>query len=323
MSPIRPLGRQVQKLAWALPVAVAAVASVGLLRLGRQFPAAAASPALLGPFILPVLGLALEAGALVALSWAHLRTLIGLEDLASSARIRATLPLLASFVLVLGAAELVPRGTERPGAFANELLETARTSCSGAKPVLVPLLGLQVNCLDAGRFEGFVPGVRAVHVAMQQLRFSDDLRRVEIAGLQLSAERSLRVQLRAGSARVVGLAPWSRSPRFSAGLRVAILGALGFGLWLPACFVFSRRWLSSLQAGSLTSQPRPWAIDLFGNLLLVAPGVVIALGFVLLDQERALPAAYAGVSAFGLATLGLVGLVARRAPRIFASFRGS
>src|SRR5688572_8869610 len=55
-----------------LPAAVLVVGLIGLLRLARQFPAAAESPGLLVPFLMPVLALALEAGALVALSAAAL-----------------------------------------------------------------------------------------------------------------------------------------------------------------------------------------------------------------------------------------------------------
>lgn len=325
MRLIRPWGQLLRQFGLALPLAVVAVAAVGFFRLARQFPAAVAGPALLVPFVRPVLALALEAGAVIALSLAQLRTLAGLGGVAPLARARATLPLLVMLALVVGAAELIPRGTERPGAFANELLETARASCSGSKLVPVPLLGLSVNCQDVGRIEGPMPGVRSVQVAMRQLKFSDDLRRADIAGLELSASRSLRLHLRAASVRVVGLAPWARSPRFSPRLRFAILTALGFALWLPACLGFPGRVAPPAPGRAELAPPRsaPWVTRLFGSLLLAAPGAVVAAGFVTLDQERAGAAAFAGVALLGVATLGLVSLVVRIAPRILASFRGS
>ncbi len=63
-----PLTTKFRYFAWGLPLATATVATLGAIRLTHQFPAATGSPGLLVPFLLPVLALALEAGALVALS---------------------------------------------------------------------------------------------------------------------------------------------------------------------------------------------------------------------------------------------------------------
>lgn len=293
---------------------------------------------MLVPFLLPVLALALEAGALVALSTVQLRELMrGATPLVSNGqsvpsgpltRARATLPLLVLLVVVLGAAEAIPRGTEHPGAFANKLVQTARDSCSaGAKDVPVPLLGLSVSCA-AGRIEGPMPGVQAIQVAMRELTFSDDLRRVDIVGLELTAARALRVHLVAGRARIAGLAPWSRSSRLTAWGRFAILGALGAALWLAATLGWSSA--SRSVAGATSSAPAaldagqrgPRWLGMLATLVVAVPGAVVAAGFITLDQERADPAAYAGAALLGLVALGLVRLLAWRVPRIFSSFNG-
>lgn len=334
--PSAPAGRLARDFALILPIAVLAVGALGLVRLSRQFPAAAASPALLVPFLLPVLALALEAGALVALSTVQLRGLLrGIAPLVSApsgaraplARLRATLVPLALLAVVLGAAELIPRGTEHPGAFANELVQTARASCGGgAQVVPVPLLGFNVSCATA-RMEGPMPGVRSIQVAMRELTFSDDLRRVDIVGLELTAARALRVHLVAGRARIAGLAPWSRSPRLSPLGRFAVLAALGAALWLAATLGWG-----SVAASAAASLEEPlavlvdkgWrgrALELLANLLLAVPGAAVAAGFISLDQERAAPLAYASAALLGLVALGVVRLLVWRVPRIFSSFR--
>lgn len=328
--PSAQAGRLARDFALILPIAALGVGVLGLVRLGRQFPAAAASPGLLVPFLLPVLALALEAGVLVAFSTVQLRELLRRAGPTSSspsglsaalARARATLPLLALLALVLGAAELIPRGTEHPGAFANDLVRTARGSCNaGAQVVPVPLLGLSVSCA-AGRIEGPMPGVRSIQVAMRELTFSDDLRRVDIVGLELSAARALRVHLVAGRARIAGLAPWSRSPRLGPLGRFGVLAALGVALWLAAAL----SWRSLPSAGDASSEPgwrgrRRRALALLASLLLAAPGAVVAAGFISLDQARAEPLAYASAGLLGLMALGLVRLLVWRVPRIFSSF---
>jgi len=298
-----------------LSAATLVVAAFGLIRLGRQFPSAASSPALLVPFLLPVLALALEAGALVALSAVQLGLL--LRDVAPtpSRRAFATLPLLALFSLVIGVAELIPRGTEHPGAFANELVQTARGSCDQSGTVPIPLLGLSVRCGAPSRIVGAMPGVRSVQVAMGELTFSDDLRQVEIAGLELTAARSLRVHLQAGTARITGMAPWSRSPELSLLGRFAILSALGAALWLAANSLWRPFGLAAPSTWG-----KPWR-RLLGGLLLALPGAVVAAAFITLDQDRAAPFAYTSAAFFGIVALWLLGSLARRAPRIFGYFR--
>src|SRR5262249_12313325 len=123
------LRQQFSHFALGLPVAASVVAGLGVARLTHQFPAAASSPGLLVPFLLPVLALALEAGALVALSVALLSVLTAAPSARVAARARATLLLLGLLALVLALAEAIPRGTEHPGAFANELVQSARSSC--------------------------------------------------------------------------------------------------------------------------------------------------------------------------------------------------
>lgn len=327
----RSAARLLRHFGLFLPLAALAVAAFGLFRLGRQFPAAAASPTLLVPFLLPVLALALEAGALAALSAAHLR-----DRLRSTASLgqqtRRSLPLLAGFGLVLLVAELIPRGTEHPGSFANELVATARASCEGDGKVPVPLLGLSVSCKEQ-RIEGPMPGVRQVQVAMRELTFSDDLRGVDIVGLDLTAARALRVHLVAGRAHIVGLAPWSRSPRLTPLSRLALLAALGAALWLGASLAFRPERTQSKtksQFGSeLTPPPREgaaaerrgrWWLDALLSLLFAAPGAAIAVAVISFDQERAAPLAYASAALAGLLALGLLRLLERAAPRIFRSF---
>lgn len=312
----RSAARRLRHFGLFLPLAALAVAIFGLIRLGRQFPAAAASPSLLVPFLLPVLALALEAGALVALStaqlWAVLETASTFRE-----RCRQTLPLLAFMALVLAGAELVPRGTERPGAFANDLIATARSSCEGNAKVPVPLLGLNVSCAQPQRIEGPMPGVRAVQVAMTELVFSDDLRGVDIVGLDLTAARALRVHLVAGRARIAGLAPWSRSPRLTPLARFVMLAALGALLWLAT----NLAWRASPPSPDAPATPRRWQLGL-ASLLFATPGAAAAARVITLDQERAEPAAYATAALLALVGLGLVLLLGRAAPRIFRSFSG-
>ena len=304
-----------------LPAAAGVVGILGLLRLERQFPAAASSPALLVPFLLPVLALALEAGALVALSAVQLRELLR-STAPLAARARATLPLLAALALVLAVAELIPRGTEHPGAFANDLVQTARESCEKGGSVPVPLLGLNVTCSEPRRIEGPMPGVRSIQVAMRELTFSDDLRGVDIVGLELTAARALRVHLVAGRARIAGLAPWSRSPRLSPLQRFGVLAALGAVLWLAASIVWQPGAVSASEPKDSTdARPgRRW-LSLLAGLLLAVPGAVVATGFITLDQDRAAPLAYGGAALAGLVALAALVFLGRRVPRIFSSFR--
>jgi hypothetical protein len=317
-GPSAPSGwSRVQAFGLTLLAAALVVGALGLVRLGRQFPGAAASPGLLVPFLLPVLALALEAGALVALSVVQLGVLLRGTTPAALLRARATLPLLALLTFVVGVAELIPRGTEHPGAFANELVQTARGSCKAERSVAVPLLGLNVLCSAPPRITGPMPGVRSVQVAMGELTFSDDLRRVEITELELTASRALRVHLKAGKAHIAGLAPWSRSPLLSPFGRFAVLAALGAALWLASSLL----WRPLAADPELSAQPgRPWQ-RLLGALLLAAPGALMAARFISLDQDRAAPSAYASAGLAGVAALWLLGLLARRLPQIFNSFR--
>jgi hypothetical protein len=261
---------------------------------------------LLVPFLLPVLALALEAGALVAFSVSVLRLYRDLQARPLAARARAVLPLLALFAVVLGLAEALPRGTERPGAFANELVESARHSCSGSGSVPVPLLGLSIRCDRGLRIEGPMPGVPSVKVAMQTLVFSDDLRRVQITGLDLTARRSLTVNLKADRARVAGLAPWARSARFTPVFRCAILLAVGLGLAVVAALA----WAPARPVEPADAQPKRWLRWLrtgLGGL----PGLAAAAVVIALDQEQARALAYGAALAAGLAVL--LALVALRA----------
>jgi hypothetical protein len=232
-------------------------------------------------------------------------------------RARATWPLLALLGLVLGVAELIPRGTEHPGTFANELVQTARTSCGRSGSVPIPLLGLSVRCGTTERIEGPMPGVRAIEVAMHELTFSDDLRQVDIVGLDLTAKHSLQVHLAAAHARITGLAPWSRSPRLTPGARFAMLSALGAALWLAASVAWAAR---ARPPASDAERGAAWWW-LLGRALCVLPGAIAAAGFVWLDQDRAEPLAYAGAGLLGVLALGGLSVLGRRLPQIFSSFK--
>jgi hypothetical protein len=308
--------------ALGLMAAASVVALLGVLRLTHQFPAAAASPRLLAPFLVPVLGLALEAGALVALSGALLGLLARAPTAGVLARARATWALLGLLSCCVALAQLIPRGTEHPGAFANELVQSARSSCGQTGKVPVPLLGLSVSCAAPQRIEGSMPGARSVQLGMGQLTFSDDLRRVEIRALEISAASSLRVRLRADTARVSGLAPWSRSPRLSPLGRFTMLAALGVVLWLSASLLLrpptrvDRR--SAVDRGDTSGRFWRWG----GYLLFGSPGAVIAAAVIALDQAQAAPLAYAGAGVLGGVALGLVALLLARFPRICSSFQG-
>jgi hypothetical protein len=302
--------------ALVLPVAALGVGLFGVLRLTRQFPAAAASPGLLVPFLLPVLALALEAGALVAFSAGVVRLCRSVPRRPLAKRLVGLLSLAAPFALVLGLTEALPQGTERPGAFANELIASARSSCSsGARgSVPVPLLGLSVRCERDLLIEGPMPGVPSVRLAMQSLTFSDDLRRVQISGLDLTAKRALAVRLRAASASISGLAPWARSARLSPLARCALLGGIGLALALVTA-------LSWRPSDSGVAERRRWRRAL-PSALGGLPGLAAALVVIALDQEQARPAAYVSAVAAGLLML-LPLLIARaRVPKIFSSFSG-
>lgn len=311
-TPRAPIG----VFAFSLPACALVVGIVGVLRLGRQFPSAAQSPSLLVPFLLPVLALALEAGGLVALSISVCSALGRAASAPVATRVRLTLPLVGLLALVLAVAETIPRGTDNPGLFANELLSSARRSCGPAGQVEVPLLGLHVRCGSPQRIEGPMPGAPGVRLAMNELMFSDDLRRVQITALDLNAKRSLSVHLQAGTARIAGLAPWSRSPRLSPLMRLAILGGLGFALWLVACGVIP----PAVRTETGRPVSRHWRF--VGLAVFALPGAVTAWAFISLDQERAIPGSYASAALWGALAVGALGVVGRRAPRIFSSFYG-
>lgn len=318
----------------ALPLAVLAVGLLGLLRLGRQFPSAASSPGLLVPFLLPVLALSLEAGALVALSASALGHAHALPSVPFGQRLRGGLPLLAPLALVLGLAGLLPHGTEHPGLLANDLIARARQSCgdpaeftsaSKAGSVTVPLLGLSVRCTSPQQIAGPLPGVKAAEVAMRELTFSEDLRRAQIAGLDLQLTRALRVRIRAQEARISGLPFWTRSVRLSPWLRWGVLFAIGAGLWLAAlvCWRAPAPVPAAATASPEQAAPRApasrWA-RLARTLLFAVPGVVAAAMVVSLDQEGASALRYTAPGLAAIAALVGLSLLARRSPKLFSSF---
>lgn len=299
-----------------LALASLVVALVGFGRLARQFPGASATPGLLAPFLPPVVALSLEAGALVALSLSQLASLSQVATLPAASRARSTSSLVVLLAIVTGAAQLIPRGTEHPGAFANQLVQSARDSCRPGTVVAVPLLGLNATCETAPGFEGPMPGARGVHVAMRDLAFSDDLRRMTVSELDLTTSQRPRLHLVVGSARVAGLAPWSRSPRLTPLQRCLTLTLLGVVLWLGGALWWRpRRGPSEASLARAAGLERGLAV-----LLLAAPSASVAAAFIALDQQRAAPAAYAAAAALALAGVWLLGLIGRRLPRIFRSF---
>jgi hypothetical protein len=311
-----PSPRSGRLFAVALLPAALGIGLFGVLRLTRQFPAAASSPNLLVPFLLPVLALALEAGALIAFSATVLSLFRVVPSRPRAARVRALLPLLVLLGVVLGLAEALPRGTERPGAFANELVDSARQSCGDTGSVPVPLLGLTVRCDRDLRIEGPMPGVPSVNLVMQTLVFSDDLRRVQITGFDLTARRALTVRLKASSARIAGLAPWTRSARLTPLARCVTLFALGLGLATLAALCW--RPASSPPAALMRSEKAwlRWVRFAVGGL----PGLSAAIVVIALDQEQSSALAYAAALAAGM--LVLLALLAARAriTKMFSSF---
>lgn len=313
--------RQGPGLIWGfgrvLPLAALVVGLLGLLRLGRQFPSAASSPALLVPFFLPVLALSLEAGALVALSVSTLRWLGRVPSRPLAGRALPAFALLGLLVGVVAVAQLLPRGTDRPGALANDLLRRARESCvTPGTTVAVPLLGLDVRCSEPPRLEGPMPGVGSVRVAMRELSFSEDLRHAQIVGLALDAKRSLRVHLTAEQARVTGLPLWTRSARLSPLERLGLLSGIGAVLSLAAVLFW-------LPRGDLPSEPKPeprWGRRLVTLVCLSVPGMVAAALVISLDQEGAPAASYVGPALAAVAALGVLSLLLARGPKLFSSF---
>jgi hypothetical protein len=300
-----------------LPLAALVVGLLGLVRLGRQFPSAASSPALLVPFLLPVLALSLEAGALVALSVSTLRRLGRAPSRPLVGRALPALGLLGLLLGVLAVAQLLPRGTDRPGALANDLVQRARESCvTPGTTVAVPLLGLDVRCADPPVIEGPMPGVRSVRVAMRELSFSEDLRHAQMAGLALDAKRSLRVHLTAEQARVTGLPLWTRSARLSPLDRLGLLGGIGAGLSLAAVLFWVPRRAAPAEPGSSLR----WGRRLGTLVCLSMPGGIAAALVIALDQEGAPAASYLGAALAGVAALGLLSLLLSRGPKLFSSF---
>jgi hypothetical protein len=219
----------------------------------------------------------------------------------------------ALLLVVLGVAEALPRGTERPGAFANELVQSARQSCSAGSSVPVPLLGLTIRCDQGFRIEGPMPGVPRVQVAMKSLQFSDDLRRVHIEELDLTARRWLSVRLRAKSAHVAGLSPWTRSPRLSPLVRCAMLGGIALVLGLALGVLW--RWASPDADARWPRWQRALQVVLSG-----LPGLAAAVVVISLDQEQAAPESYLWALGAALASAGLLAVLRWRAPKIFSSF---
>ncbi len=301
--------RALLRFAQALALATSGLGLFGLARLGRQFPAAASSPALLVPFLLPVLALALEAGALVAFSAALLRAFRALPRAPLGLRGRALATLFVCFVAVLALAQALPRGTERPGAFANELIASAFASCSGGGSVPVPLLGLSVRCDEGQRIQGPMPGVPAVQLAMGSLHFSEDLRQARIHSLELSMRRTLSVKLRAGVAHISGLSPWARSARVPAPLRFLALTLAAAVLAASALLSWPGR------ASGDSSAPRA-----LGVALSALPGLAAAAVVILLDREQAPALAYVGVSIAAACGVGGLALLRARAPKMFNKF---
>ncbi len=306
-------GNPVRLFAVALLPAALSVGLFGVVRLARQFPAASSSPGLLVPFLLPVLALALEAGALIAFSASVLGLFRVLPSRPLRARARALLSVTVMLALVLGFAEALPRGTERPGAFANELVDIARQSCGASGSVPVPLLGLTVRCDRGLRIEGPMPGVASVKLAMQTLVFSDDLRRVQITGLDLTASRALTVRLKAGTARIAGLAPWTRSARLAPLVRCAILTGLGLGLALVAALC----WRPAPPPHPTKALVRGLRFALGG-----LPGLAAAIVVIMLDQEQSRAMAYFAALGVGVVTLLLLLVAEARIAKMFSSFKG-
>jgi hypothetical protein len=262
-----------------------------------------------------VLALALEAGAFVALSLTAFGALRLSRESGLSARLRTTWALPPLLTIVMGLAQLVPRGTEHPGAFANQLVRSAQGSCGASDLVVIPLLGLRVRCAPGQRIEGPVPGVRGASLSLRDLQFADDLRRVEMSGLELHLERSLEVRLHVESAKVSGLAPWSRSSRLSPLERFALMSVLGLALWL------------AVAVGPRVRPPREGATDpplswqLATPVLGAIPGVVLAGGCIMLDQDRASTWAY-GLLALGAASSAWsLAWLMDRGPRFLSNFR--
>lgn len=304
---------QLWRFAALLGSSTAVVVVIGMLRLARQFPAAAQSPSLLVPFVLPVIALALEAGAFVALSGAQVSALIALPPGGLARRARRTALSFFATLAVLLAAQLVPRGTEHPGTFANELIQSAIGSCGESGDVPVPLLGLRVRCGAPRRIMGPMPGVRGVEVAMSSLVFSDDLRRVEIRELDLDAKRSLSVHLSAGRASIAGIAPWSRSTRLDARFRSAVLALLALSLWSSGMLIERR---VSGDGRAPVSAGARWLVWALAGL----PGAAAAAGFIVVDQSPGTPWAYLAPAASGLLGMVLLRLLVRRLPQMFSSF---
>ena len=299
-----------------LPPAALGIGLFGVLRLARQFPAASSSPNLLVPFLLPVLALALEAGALIAFSTTLLHVFRAVPSRPLGTRARVLLPAFALLGVVLGLAEALPRGTERPGAFANQLVDSARQSCGVSGSVPVPLLGLTVRCDRGLRIEGPMPGVPSVNLVMQTLVFSDDLRRVEITGFDLTARRALTVHLEARRAHIAGLAPWTRSARLTPLVRCATLLALGLGLATLAALC----WRPANPAPAAVIHPTRgwlrWARFAVGGL----PGLATAMVVIALDQEQASALAYGAALAAGTTVLLALVVARGHVSKIFNSF---
>jgi hypothetical protein len=161
-----------------------------------------------------------------------------------------------------------------------------------------------------------MPGVPSVQLTMQSLAFSDDLRRVQIHGLDLTAKRALAVRLRARDAQISGLAAWARSARLSPPLRCALLLGIGLALGVAAALF----WRAAGASGD-DDEKRRWPA-VARAALSGLPGLAASVVVIALDQEQAKPIAYASAAGAGLSVLLLLWLVNARVPKIFSSFTG-
>jgi hypothetical protein len=207
--------------------------AIGGLRLWPRIAGERLPWSLIWPFARPLLAAALELSFLLSVPTALGMAASGGSPRASRPSRQETAWATCLLVVVLGALSFglsswLDGGRTSPGQLATELVASARESCVDSEPpaeVTVPLLGFAWVC-EAGkkpRLKGRAPLGKHATFQASTLELGEDLKQVALGGFTLAFPlASLRVEVRAEHATLVGLPPWGRSRRTPLGLRVCL-----------------------------------------------------------------------------------------------------
>jgi hypothetical protein len=296
--------------------AISVVSALGVVRLFRWVVDPRVSAEVLFPFARAVLEEGVQAAVLIGIPlgfvWAVASALrsgpersqpeqrteldyaAGLgKPLAALSRLRVALSVcvVAAVVVSLG----FRSESDRPGQFANELIQAARVECARdrSESVLVPIVDLTWNCAGGEpRITGRAPGLSAkASLEAAALRASDDLSEMVAERLRIQAPiASTLVRLEVASAHFRGLPRWGHQTGLSFGLRLATVVLTALITTLVAVGAVAR-----------LSLPRGWALA-WG----VLPGLVAAraLGSAETPLFAIVSAIFGALGALGLLEIG-------------------